>query len=54
MVELNLSYYNIINSLIVQFFLIACIVLFLMTGGQPRSALVPPALLARMQGTARP
>ena len=55
MADYNMSYSNIINSLIAQFFLVACIVLFLLIGPQPRAALVPPALLGALQrGTASP
>jgi hypothetical protein len=55
MADYNMSYSNIVNSLVVQFFLVACIVLFLMIGSQPRAALVPPALLGALQrSTASP
>ncbi len=39
-----MTYSNIINSLVAQFFLVACIVLLLMIGPEPRVTLIPPAI----------
>jgi hypothetical protein len=43
--EYNMTYSNMILSLVVQFFLVACIVLFLLIGPEPRTSLVPNSLL---------
>jgi hypothetical protein len=42
MVEYNMTYSNIVNSLVVQFFLVACVILFLLIGSEPRSTFLPP------------
>ncbi len=37
-----MTYSNIVNSLVVQFFLVACIILFLLIGSEPRESFLPP------------
>jgi hypothetical protein len=49
MTEYNMTYSNMINSIIVQVFLVACIALFLLIRSEPRMSFVPTMLMNVLQ-----
>jgi hypothetical protein len=51
MSDYNMTYSNMVNSIIIQVFLVVCIVLFLLIRSEPRVAFVPASLMSVLKGT---